>query len=49
VAHPTQGLLSPITFITLAEETGLIIPLGWWILETALKQLKQWQIDFPNP
>jgi diguanylate cyclase (GGDEF)-like protein len=46
--HPTQGLLSPITFITLAEETGLIIPLGWWILETALKQLKQWQIDFPN-
>lgn len=40
--HPTRGLLSPGAFIQLAEETGLIVPLGHWVLETACKQLASW-------
>jgi diguanylate cyclase (GGDEF)-like protein/PAS domain S-box-containing protein len=41
--HPQQGLVSPATFIPLAEETGLILPLGQWILETACAQIKSWE------
>ena len=41
--HPQQGLVSPATFIPLAEETGLILPLGQWILETACAQIKTWE------
>lgn len=40
--HPRRGLLSPANFIPLAEETGLIIPLGRWVLNEAVSQLKQW-------
>lgn len=40
--HATRGLLSPASFITLAEETGLILPIGNWVLRTACKQLVQW-------
>jgi diguanylate cyclase (GGDEF)-like protein/PAS domain S-box-containing protein len=40
--HPAKGLVAPAGFISLAEETGLIIPLGRWILETACRQLAQW-------
>lgn len=40
--HPKQGFISPGAFIPAAEETGLIIQLGDWILETACRQLKQW-------
>lgn len=41
--HPTKGLVLPNDFIPLAEETHLIIPLGDWILKTALNQMKQFQ------
>jgi EAL domain-containing protein (putative c-di-GMP-specific phosphodiesterase class I) len=41
--HPTRGLVFPDEFIALAEETGLIIPIGKWVLHTACKQLKQWE------
>jgi EAL domain-containing protein (putative c-di-GMP-specific phosphodiesterase class I) len=43
--HPDRGYISPADFIPLAEETGLIIGIGNWVLETACAQLKQWEQD----
>ena len=40
--HPTRGLVAPAEFITLAEETGLILPLGEWVLKAACNRLAQW-------
>ena len=45
--HSERGLIMPATFIPLAEETGLIISLGEWILGEACAQLKKWQTRFP--
>ena len=46
--HPLQGLISPMEFLAIAEETGEIVQIGYWVLETACKQLHQWQQEFPN-
>ncbi|MGD0961462.1 MAG: MASE3 domain-containing protein, partial [Methylomonas sp.] len=43
--HPEKGVITPGRFISLAEETGLILQIGYWVLETACAQLKEWQYD----
>jgi len=41
--HPLRGIVSPAQFIPMAEETGVILPIGLWVLETACAQLKAWE------
>jgi diguanylate cyclase (GGDEF)-like protein/PAS domain S-box-containing protein len=41
--HPERGLISPFAFIPVLEETGLILPVGQWVLQTACAQIKTWQ------
>jgi diguanylate cyclase (GGDEF)-like protein len=45
--HPQRGMISPGEFIPVAEETGQIVAIGRWALETACRQLKAWQTRFP--
>jgi diguanylate cyclase (GGDEF)-like protein len=46
--HPAWGLVSPLTFIPVAEETGLIIDIGAWALGEACRQMQQWRHELPN-
>ncbi len=46
--HPTRGIVPPVEFIPVAEETGTIIPLGTWILKQACQQMKLWHEKYPQ-
>jgi len=46
--HPQQGLLDPSEFVALAEDTGLIVPIGRWVLEEACRRMKGWQQSHPR-
>ncbi len=46
--HPERGVLQPHEFVPLAEETGLIVPIGEWVLERACRQLARWCEEIPS-
>jgi diguanylate cyclase (GGDEF)-like protein/PAS domain S-box-containing protein len=46
--HPERGLVSPVAFIPIAEETGLILPIGKWVLQEACRQMQEWHQTIPT-
>jgi diguanylate cyclase (GGDEF)-like protein/PAS domain S-box-containing protein len=46
--HPERGMILPGDFILVAEELGLLVPIDWFVLNEACKQIKQWQSDYPS-
>tara|TARA_R110002111_G_scaffold262878_1_gene342632 strand:- start:21601 stop:24792 length:3192 start_codon:yes stop_codon:yes gene_type:complete len=46
--HPERGILPPSEFLDVAEKCGLMIPIGWWVMQTACGQLREWQNQFPT-
>jgi diguanylate cyclase (GGDEF)-like protein/PAS domain S-box-containing protein len=46
--HRDRGTISPAEFIPAAEDTGLVVPLGWWMLEETCNQLTAWRAEFPG-
>jgi len=46
-SHPTRGLVGPLRFVPLAEENGLIVPIGRWALQVACRQAVRWQREYP--
>jgi diguanylate cyclase (GGDEF)-like protein len=47
--HPERGLLYPDDFVGMAEETGLIVPIGQWVLQTACRECLRWQVEGEAP
>jgi len=46
--HPTRGLVSPGDFISIAEETGIIIEIGAWVLQESMRRMQHWHIRYPT-
>lgn len=46
--HPTRGVIAPGEFIAVAEETGLILQIGWWVLQEACRQMHTWELEYPD-
>lgn len=46
--HPQRGIIAPGEFMAIAEETGLIVPISWWVMEQACQQMQAWNFVFPH-